>query len=82
MGIPNPIRLLPVMEDKATLESDLSAGRGLAGRQRLNTGAAVFLTQTAALENRSNKLIPRASRVLEEYRHGKDIQSGKTTMEC
>jgi len=46
-------RLLPVMEDKATLESDLSARRGLAGRQRSNIGAAVFLAKSAALENQA-----------------------------
>jgi len=33
------------MEDRATLESDLSAGRDLAGRRRLNADAAVFLAK-------------------------------------
>jgi hypothetical protein len=65
MGFPNTFnRLLPVMEDRATLESDPSAGWGLAGRQRLITCAAVFLAQAAALENKSDKLIPCASRGL------------------
>jgi len=67
------------MEDRATLESDPSAGRGLAGRQRLNIGAAVFLAQVAALENKSDKLTPRASRIVDLSPQQRSIHMGKTS---
>ena len=73
------IRLLPVMEDRATLESDLSARRGLAGRRRLNTGAAVFSAKAAAPENKSDKLIPRASRIYGITPQQRSIDMGKTS---
>ena len=75
------------MEDRATLESDPSASRGLAGRQRLNIGAAVFIAKAAALENQSDKLIPRASRISDmlftakEHQYGENVKSGKAAME-
>jgi len=53
----------------------------------LNISAAVFIAKAAALENQSDKLIPRASRISDmlftakEHQYGENVKSGEAAME-